>query len=87
MSPGIILAVLITAIGAQATRLAVPNRGNYLLAVVCAALGLLAAELVALGGHGGPSLGEIHPAADVVGILAAEVVGLMLASPRRLGRR
>ena len=64
VSPGIVLAVLIAAIGAQITRLLVPGRGNYLVALVCAAVGLLAAELVALGGHGGPSLGAVHPVAD-----------------------
>ncbi len=87
MSPGIVLAVLIVALGAQLTRLIVPARGNYVVALVCAAVGLLGAELVAFGGHGGPSLGTIHPIADAVGITLAEVVGLVLAAPRRLGRR
>jgi hypothetical protein len=87
VSPGILLAVLIVAIGAQLTRLLVPRRGNYLIALACAALGLLAAELAALSGHGGPALGTVHPAADVVGIVLLEAVGLVLAAPRRLGRR
>ncbi|MBJ7595023.1 MAG: hypothetical protein JF886_09225 [Candidatus Dormibacteraeota bacterium] len=87
MSPGIILAVLIAAIGAQLTRLVFPGRGNYVVALVCAGVGLLGAELVALGGHGGPSLGSVHPIADVVGIAIAEAGGLVLAAPRRLGRR
>jgi hypothetical protein len=87
VSPGILLAALIAAIGAQLTRLLVPNRGNYIIAAVCAVAGLLAAELIALTGHGGPSLGSVHPVADVIGISAAEAAGLVLASPRRLGRR
>jgi hypothetical protein len=87
VSPGIVLAVLIAAIGAQLTRLLVPARGNYLIAVVCAAAGLLGAELVALGGHGGPTLGSLHPLADVIGIVVAESIGLVLAAPHRLGRR
>jgi hypothetical protein len=87
VSPGIVLAVLIVAIGAQLTRLLVPRRGNYLLAMVCAVLGLLAGELVALSGHGGPMLGTVHPAADVVGIVLAEAIGVALAAPRRLGDR
>jgi hypothetical protein len=87
VSPGIVLAVLIVAIGAQLTRLLVPRRGNYLVAMVCAVLGLLAAELVALSGHGGPVLGTVHPAADVVGIVLAEAIGVALAAPRRLGGR
>ncbi len=86
MSPGIVLAVLLVAIGAQFTRLVAPRRGNYLVAVICAAVGLLGAELVALGGHGGPSLGSVHPVADVIGMAIAEVVGWVLAAPRRLGR-
>jgi hypothetical protein len=87
VSPAIVLAVLIAAIGAQLTRLLVPDRGNYLIAAVCAAVGLLGAELVALGGRGGPSLGTVHPLADAIGIAVAEGVGLVLAAPRRLGRR
>jgi hypothetical protein len=87
VSPGIVLAVLIVAIGAQLTRLLVPGRGNYLVATVCAAVGLLGAELVALSGHGGPSLGTVHPAADAVGIVVAEAIGLVLVAPRRLGGR
>jgi hypothetical protein len=87
VSPGILLAALIVAIGAQATRLAAPGRGNYLLALVCAAVGMLGAELLALAGHGGPSLGDIHPVADAAGIAVAEMAGLALAAPRRLGRR
>ncbi len=86
MSPGIVLAILIAAIGAQLTRLLIPGRGNYLVAAVSAALGLLGAELVALGGHGGPSLGAVHPVADVIGITIAEVIGLVLAAPHRLRR-
>jgi hypothetical protein len=86
VSPGIVLAVLIAAIGAQLTRLLVPGRGNYLIALVCAAVGLLGAELVALAWHGGPSLGSVHPVADVIGIALAEAIGLVLAAPRRLPR-
>jgi hypothetical protein len=87
VSPGIVLAALIVAIGAQLTRVLVPGRGNYLLAIACAALGLLGAELVALGGHGGPTIGVVHPLADAAGIAVVEVAGLILAAPRRLGRR
>ena len=87
VSPGIVLAVLIVAIGAQLTRVLVPGRGNYALALVCAAAGLLGAELLALGGHGGPTLGAVHPLADAGGIALVEAAGLVLAAPRRLGRR
>jgi hypothetical protein len=87
VSPGIILAVVFVAIGAQLTRVIVPWRGNYIVALLCAAAGLLAAELVALGGHGGPALGVVHPVADAAGIIIVEIVGLVLAAPRRLRGR
>jgi hypothetical protein len=87
VSPGIVLAVVIVALGAQLTRILVPGRGNYVLAVVCAAAGLLGAELVALGGHGGPTVGAVHPIADAGGIALVELAGLILAAPRRLRRR
>jgi hypothetical protein len=87
VSPGIVLAVLIVAIGAQLTRVLAPRRGNYALALICAAAGLLGAELLALGGHGGPTVGAVHPVADAGGIALLEVVGLILAAPRRLGGR
>ena len=87
MSPGIVLAALIVAIGAQLTRVLVPGRGNYLLALGCAAAGLLGAELLALGGHGGPTVGAVHPVADAGGIALVEAAGLVLAAPTRLGRR
>jgi hypothetical protein len=87
VSPGIILAALIVAIAAQATRLLVPSRGNYVIALLGAAVGLVGGELLAFAGHGGPALGTIHPVADAAGIVVAEAAGLALASPRRLGGR
>ena len=87
MSPGVVLAVLFVFIGAQVTRLVAPRRGNYPLALVCAAVGLLAAELLAYQGPGGPSLGVVHPVADAAGIAVVEVAGLALVTPRRLPRR
>ena len=87
MSPGIILAALVVAIAAQLTRVLVPGRGNYVIALVCAAIGLLAAELLALAGYGGPSAGAIHPLADVAGIAVMEAIGIIFAAPRRLRGR
>ena len=87
VSPGIVLAVLLVAIGAQATRVALPRRGGYVIAVVCAAAGLLAGEVVALSGHGGPTLGTIHPVADALGIALAEACGVALAPSAAGGRR
>ena len=87
MSTGIILAALLVAIGAQATRVVIPGRGGYVLAVVCAAAGLLAGEVVALTGHGGPAVGAVHPVADALGIAAAEACGLALAAAPARGHR
>ena len=88
MSPGILLAVLFALIGAQLTRLVWPRRLGYLVALVLAAAGVVAGELVALELHGGgPPLGPLHPLADAAGIAALEVVGALLRSPRsRPGR-
>lgn len=87
MSPGIVLAVVVVLIGAQVTRLVVPGRGSYPLAVACAAAGLLGGELIALSGHGGPVLGAIHPLPDVVAIAALEAAGVILLSPRSTAGR
>ncbi len=88
MSPGILLGVLFALIGAQLTRLVWPRRLGYLAALVLAAAGVVAGELVALELHGGgPPLGPLHPLADAAGIAVLEVAGALLRSPRsRPGR-
>jgi len=84
MSPALALAVLFVLLGAQATRVIAPRRGSYPILLGLAALGLAAAELIAIGARiGGPTLGVLHPAADVAGIAVAEVLGLVLTGPRR----
>ncbi len=86
LSPGLVLAVLFVLIGAQASRLAMPRRGSYLLALVLAASGLVAGELVAIATRiGGPQLGALHPVADAVGVALFEVTGAVLAPARRRG--
>lgn len=82
MSPGILLAGLLVLIAAQANQLLAPRPSHYLLALLAAAAGLVAGELVALSGHGGPAVGAVHPVADVLGMTAAEAVALILG-PRR----
>lgn len=84
MSPSVILALLFVSIGATLTRLLAPRRGNLPLAVLCAAAGVLAGELIALAGRGGPALGSVHPLTDAIGVVVAESAGLALASPRRV---
>jgi hypothetical protein len=82
MSPGIIVAVLVVLIAAQTARVVAPRRLGYLPALACAALGLLLGELVALSGHGGPTVGVIHPVPDVVAIVALEA-GAAIVIPVR----
>lgn len=86
MTPGLLLAVLLMGIGAQATHVVAPGRARAWLTLPAATVGVIGAEVVALGGHGGPSLGVVHPVADLVGILACEV-GAVVALPRRSRRR
>lgn len=84
MSPAIILAVLLVLIGAQTTRVVAPRRLGYLWALALAAAGLVCAEIVGGALHaGGPQLGSLHPAADVLGVAGFELVGALLTPSRR----
>jgi hypothetical protein len=84
VSPGLGLAVLFVLIGAQATRLAAPRRGAYLLLLVLSAAGVVGGEAwSAVTRLGGPSLGVTHPLADMIGVAGFEVVGALLTPRRR----
>lgn len=84
MSPELVLAILFVLIGATVAGLVRPRRGSFLLALVLAAAGVIAGELVAIETHiGGPELGVLHPVADAVGIVLFEVTGAVLAPARR----
>jgi hypothetical protein len=84
LSPGLILGLLFTLIGAQLTRIVLPGRGAYGWTLLLAAAGVVAGELVAASVHvGGPSLGPLHPIPDAVAIALFEAVGAVLVSPRR----
>ena len=86
MSPGLALAILFVLIGAQVSWMAMPRRRSYLLALVLAAAGLVAGELVAIATRlGGPELGVLHPVADALGVALFEVTGAVLAPARRRG--
>jgi hypothetical protein len=77
------LAVLFVLIGAQLTRLAAPRRLGYPWVLLLSAAGLLVGELFALVTKaGGPQVGVLHPVAELVGILAFELLGAMLAPAR-----
>ena len=85
MTPAIALAVLLVLIGAQAARVAAPRRGSYPWLLLLGAAGLGGAELVCFALRiGGPSLGALHPVADVLGIAALELGGLLFAPARRI---
>ncbi len=89
-SPGLVLAALLVLITAQATRLTLPNRGPYVWTLLLSAAGLVAGEIVAGAGHlASPSLGVLHPVADVVAIGVLQVLGALLVTPQpsRRGRR
>jgi len=82
-SPGLILAVLLVLVTAQVVRLVVPGRGPYLWTFLLSAAGVVAGEVIAAGGHlNVPSLGVLHPLADVVAIAVLQAAGAVIAGRR-----
>jgi hypothetical protein len=86
VSPGLGLAILFVLIGTTVSTLVMPRRGRFPLALLLAAAGVVAGELVAISTRvGGPQLGALHPVADAVGVVLFEVTGAVLAPARRRG--
>jgi len=84
VSPALGLALLFVLIGAQVTRLVAPRPVSYVTVLTLAAAGVLGAELLVQAVHaGGPSLGVLHPVADLVGIAISEASALLLTAQRR----
>jgi hypothetical protein len=84
VSPALGLAIAFVLIATQATRVLAPRRLGYAWAFLLAAVGLVTGEFVALGTRvGGPQLGPLHPVAEALGILAFELLGALITSPRR----
>jgi len=82
-SPGLILAVLLVLVTAQVVRLVLPGRGPYLWTLLLSAAGLVAGEVIAASGHlNAPSLGVLHPLADVVVIAVLQAAGAVIAGRR-----
>jgi hypothetical protein len=82
-SPGLVLAALLVIVTAQLTRLVAPGRGPYLWTLLLSVAGLIAGELIAGAGHlASPSVGVLHPLADVCLIAALQLVGAVVARPR-----
>jgi hypothetical protein len=76
--------VVFVLIGAQLTRVVAPGRGPYLATLSLAAVGFLVGEAFAFSVQaGGPTLGVLHPVADGVTIALFELVGIIIATPRR----
>ena len=87
-SPGLVLAVLLILVVAQATRLLAPQRAPYLVCLGLAVAGLIAGELVASTGHlGGPGMGVTHPLLDLALMVAFEAGGAFVFAPPREGSR
>lgn len=85
-SPGIVAALVFVLLAAQVTRIVTNGRAPYLVALLLAAAGLIAGELLALGiRFDGPSFGVLHPLPDALATAIVETVGLtIVAPPRRL---
>lgn len=78
-SPGLVLALLVVIVATQAVRAVVPDRGPYLWTLLLSAAGLAAGEVLAASGHlSAPSLGVLHPLADVVAIAVLQAAGAVL---------
>ena len=83
MSPGFLLAALVVVIVTQATRVALGQRGPYLATLGLSIVGLIGGEVLAGSGHlARPSLGVLHPAADVLVIVLAQAAGSLLLAPK-----
>ena len=82
-SPGLILAVLLVFVCTQVVRLVLPGRGPYLWTLLLSAAGLVAGEVLAAGGHlNQPSLGVLHPVADILVIAVLQAAGAVIAGRR-----
>ena len=83
MTPALALGVLFVLIGAQAAHV-VARRLPYLVALPLSAAGVLGAEALAAAlRFGGPTVGALHPVADVIGVAVCEGAGAALTAGRR----
>jgi hypothetical protein len=80
LSPGLVLAVLLVLILTQVVRVLLPRRGPYLWTLLLSAAGLVAGEVLAASGRlSSPSIGVLHPLADVLVIAVLQVAGAFVA--------
>lgn len=79
-SPGLVLAILLVLILTQVVRVVLPGRGPYLWTLLLSSAGLVAGEVLAASGHlNAPSVGVIHPLADVLVIVLLQGAGALIA--------
>jgi len=78
LSPGLVLAGLVVVILTQATRVAAGRRGPYAATLGLSVIGLLGGEVLAAGGHlAQPSIGVLHPVADVLVMVVTQAAGAL----------
>jgi hypothetical protein len=78
-SPGLILALLLVLVTTQTVRLLLPHRGPYAWTLLLSAAGLVAGEIIAASGHlSSPTLGVVHPLADVLLIAVLQAAGAIV---------
>ena len=81
-SPGLVLAALLVLLATQITRFVAPRRGPYAWTLLLSVAGLVIGELIAATGHfDGPSIGVVHPLADIAVVTIVQVLGLLLIGP------
>lgn len=79
-SPGLVFAVLLVLVLTQVVRVVLPGRGPYLWTLLLSMAGLVAGEVIAASGHlNAPSIGVLHPLADVLVIAALQGAGALVA--------
>jgi hypothetical protein len=83
-SPGLVLAVILVVILTQVVRVVLPGRGPYLWTLLLSAAGLVAGEVLAASGHfNAPTVGVLHPVADVLVIALLQGAGALVAGNSR----
>lgn len=79
LAPGLVLAILVIGIATSVTRLAVGGRGPWALSLSLSVAGLAGGELLANTGRlTRPSVGVIHPVADLLVIAAVQITAALM---------
>jgi hypothetical protein len=82
LSPGFLLAALVSLLLTQVARLAIRPHAPYIVTLGLSMLGLVGGEVLAGSGHlAHPSLGVLHPVADLLVVALVQGAGTVLLSP------